>query len=115
MGCIVILVMNAKVLPNALKQVFVLAFQPQAMAGGLAGVTVQQAMRFSGPAACSPTRRASARRRMPTRWQRSSSLQDQGAVAILGVFVDTFVVLTLTGLVLITSGLIPEGLTARRR
>ena len=37
--------------------------------------------------------------------------QDQGAVAILGVFIDTFVVLTLTGLVLITSGLIPEGLT----
>ena len=40
--------MNAKVLPNALKQVFVLAFQPQAMAGGLAGVTVQQAMRILG-------------------------------------------------------------------
>jgi len=38
-GCIVILVMNARVLPNALKQVFVLAFQPQAMAGGLAGVS----------------------------------------------------------------------------
>ena len=37
--------------------------------------------------------------------------QDQGAVAILGVFVDTFVVLTLTGLVLITSGLIPQGMT----
>ena len=37
--------------------------------------------------------------------------QDQGAVAILGVFIDTFVVLTLTGLVLITSGLVPQGLT----
>ncbi len=37
--------------------------------------------------------------------------QDQGAVAILGVFVDTFVVLTLTGLVLITSGLILQGMT----
>lgn len=32
-------------------------------------------------------------------------------MAILGVFVDTFVVLTLTGLVLITSGLIPQGMT----
>ena len=37
--------------------------------------------------------------------------REQGAVAILGVFIDTFVVLTLTGLVLITSGLIPDGLT----
>ena len=32
-------------------------------------------------------------------------------MAILGVFIDTFVVLTLTGLVLITSGLVPQGLT----
>ena len=37
--------------------------------------------------------------------------QDQGALAIIGVFVDTFVILTLTALVLITSGLIPEGMT----
>ena len=110
-GCIVILVMNAKVLPNALKQVFVLAFQPQAMAGGLAGVTVQQAMRFgvarglfSNEAGLGSTPHAHALAKV-------KQPQDQGAVAILGVFVDTFVVLTLTGLVLITSGLIPEGLT----
>ena len=32
-------------------------------------------------------------------------------MAILGVFIDTFVVLTLTGLVLISSGLVPQGLT----
>ena len=46
LGCIAILVINAKALPGALAQVFVLAFEPQAMAGGIAGVTVQQAMRF---------------------------------------------------------------------
>ena len=45
-GCVVILGMNAAALPNAFAQIFVLAFRPQAMAGGLAGVTVQQAMRF---------------------------------------------------------------------
>ena len=45
-GCVVILVMNYKTLPNAFTQIFVLAFNPQAMAGGVAGVTVQQAMRF---------------------------------------------------------------------
>ena len=110
-GCIVILVMNAKILPNALKQVFVLAFQPQAMAGGLAGVTVQQAMRFgvarglfSNEAGMGSTPHAHALAKV-------NHPREQGAVAILGVFIDTFVVLTLTGLVLITSGLIPEGLT----
>ena len=111
LGCIAILVINAKALPGALAQVFVLAFEPQAMAGGIAGVTVQQSMRFgvarglfSNEAGLGSTPHAHALAKV-------ERPQDQGAVAILGVFVDTFVVLTLTGLVLITSGLIPQGMT----
>ena len=103
-GCIVILIINAKALPASLAQVFVLAFQPQAMAGGIAGVTVQQAMRFgvarglfSNEAGLGSTPHAHALAKV-------KRPQDQGAVAILGVFIDTFVVLTLTGLV-------PQGLT----
>ena len=111
LGCVVILVMNYKALPNAFTQIFVLAFNPQAMAGGVAGVTVQQAMRFgvarglfSNEAGMGSTPHAHALAKV-------NHPREQGAVAILGVFIDTFVVLTLTGLVLITSGLIPEGLT----
>ena len=81
------------------------------MAGGIAGVTVQQSMRFgvarglfSNEAGLGSTPHAHALAKV-------ERPQDQGAVAILGVFVDTFVVLTLTGLVLITSGLIPQGMT----
>ena len=110
-GCVVILVMNHKALPNAFTQIFVLAFNPQAMAGGVAGVTVQQAMRFgvarglfSNEAGMGSTPHAHALAKV-------NHPREQGAVAILGVFIDTFVVLTLTGLVLITSGLIPDGLT----
>ena len=111
LGCIVILVMNHKALPGAFAQIFVLAFNPQAMAGGVAGVTVQQAMRFgvarglfSNEAGMGSTPHAHALSKV-------DHPREQGAVAILGVFIDTFVVLTLTGLVLITSGLIPDGLT----
>lgn len=111
LGCIVILVMNHKALPGAFAQIFVLAFSPQAMAGGVAGVTVQQAMRFgvarglfSNEAGMGSTPHAHALAKV-------DHPREQGAVAILGVFIDTFVVLTLTGLVLITSGLIPDGLT----
>ena len=32
--------MNASAIPNAFVQIFTLAFQPQAIAGGVAGVTV---------------------------------------------------------------------------
>ena len=108
-GCVAILVINYKTLPNAFTQIFVLAFNPQAMAGGVAGVTVQQAMRFGVAAACSPMRPAWARPPHAHALAKVNHPREQGAVAILGVFIDTFVVLTLTGLVLITSGLIPEG------
>ena len=110
-GCVVILVMNYKTLPNAFTQIFVLAFNPQAMAGGVAGVTVQQAMRFgvarglfSNEAGMGSTPHAHAQANV-------TDPHDQGVVAMIGVFMDTFVVLTLNALVLITSGLIPEGLT----
>ena len=111
LGCVIILIMNAKALPDTFAQIFVLAFDPQAMAGGVAGVTVQQAMRFgvarglfSNEAGLGSTPHAHALAKV-------KQPQDQGAVAILGVFIDTFVVLTLTGLVLISSGLVPQGLT----
>ena len=111
LGCLIILVLNYEALPGAFAQIFVLAFKPQAIVGGVAGVTVQQAMRFgvarglfSNEAGLGSTPHAHALAKV-------KHPQEQGAVAILGVFIDTFVVLTLTGLVLITSGLIPEGLT----
>ena len=103
--------MNITALPNTFKQIFVLAFDPQAMAGGVAGVTIQQAMRFgvarglfSNEAGLGSTPHAHALAKV-------DKPQDQGVVAIVSVFIDTFVVLTLTGLVLISSGLVPEGLT----
>lgn len=110
-GCVTILAMNASALPAAFEQIFVLAFDPQAMAGGVAGVTVQQAMRygvarglFSNEAGLGSTPHAHAIAKV-------KRPQDQGAMAIVSVFIDTFVILTLTGLVLITSGLVPTGLT----
>lgn len=110
-GCIVILVMNAKVLPNALKQVFVLAFQPQAMAGGLAGVTVQQAMRFgvarglfSNEAGMGSTPHAHAVAKVKYPAQ-------QGFVAIVGVFVDTFIVLNMTAFVIFVTNSIDGSTT----
>ncbi len=110
-GCVIILIMHASALPLAIKQIFVLAFDPQAMAGGIAGVTIQQAMRFgvarglfSNEAGLGSTPHAHALAKV-------ERPQDQGVIAIVSVFIDTFVILTLTGLVLITSGLVPQGLT----
>ena len=102
-GCVIILVMNASAIPNAFVQIFTLAFQPQAIAGGVAGVTVQQAMRygvarglFSNEAGLGSTPHAHALANV-------DCPHDQGVVAMIGVFIDTFVVLTLNALVIIST------------
>ena len=96
-GCVIILVMNASAIPNAFVQIFTLAFQPQVIWG-------LRRSAFSNEAGLGSTPHAHALAKV-------KQPQDQGALAIIGVFVDTFVILTLTALVLITSGLIPEGMT----
>lgn len=110
-GCIIILCINHATLLSSIQQIFVLAFRPQAMAGGVAGITVKEAMRFgvarglfSNEAGMGSTPHAHAIAKV-------DKPHDQGVVAMIGVFIDTFVILTLTALVIISSGAIPTGKT----
>ena len=108
-GCLIILFINRSTLLNCFQQIFVLAFQPQAMAGGVAGVTVKTAMRFgvarglfSNEAGMGSTPHAHALAKV-------ERPQDQGVIAMMGVFIDTFVILTLTALVILSSGALASG------
>jgi AGCS family alanine or glycine:cation symporter len=110
-GCVAILCINHSTLLDAFQQIFVLAFKPQAMAGGVAGVTVQKAMRFgvarglfSNEAGMGSTPHAHALAKV-------EKPADQGVLAMMGVFIDTFVILTLTALVIISSGVLATGQT----
>lgn len=76
------------------------------IAGGLIGLTVQKAMRygvarglFSNEAGMGSTPHAHALADV-------KDPHDQGVVAMMGVFFDTFIILTLTALVVISSGML---------
>lgn len=106
LGGLVILVINHANLLPALKSIFVCAFNPQAMFGGVAGLGVKEAMRFgvarglfSNEAGMGSTPHAHAIAKV-------EKPQDQGVVAMIGVFIDTFIVLTMTALVILSSGLL---------
>ena len=110
-GSIVILAMNPVGLVKALHDIFVGAFAPQAVMGGALGVTVQKAMRygvarglFSNEAGMgsTPHAHATAEVKHPS---------EQGTVAMMGVFIDTFIVLTMTALVILSTGALSSGLT----
>lgn len=111
LGCIVILCINHAALIDSIKSIFIGAFQPQALAGGIAGVTVKEAMRygvarglFSNEAGMGSTPHAHALAKV-------KKPQDQGIIAMVGVFIDTFIILTLTALVILTSGALSTGAT----
>lgn len=110
-GCLVILCMNLSGVINAFHDIFIMAFAPQSVAGGALGITVKEAMRygiarglFSNEAGMgsTPHAHATAIVKHPT---------DQGIVAMMGVFIDTFVILTLTALVILSTGALNSGLT----
>lgn len=110
-GCLIILFMNLQGTGRAFRDIFVMAFSPQSVAGGALGITVQKAMRygvarglFSNEAGMgsTPHAHATAQVKYPS---------EQGIIAMMGVFIDTFVILTLTALVILSTGALESGLT----
>ena len=104
LGSLVAIGMNAGNILPAFGSIFVGAFTPKAVMGGVIGVTIKEAIRFgvarglfSNEAGMGSTPHAHAMAKV-------KKPQDQGAVAMVGVFIDTFIVLTMTALVILTSG-----------
>ena len=108
LGCIAILVINAKALPGALAQVFVLAFEPQAMAGGIAGVTVQQAMRFGVARGLFSNEAGLGTAPMAHAASTAESPLVQASIGMLDVFIDTLIVCSMTGFVILVAVVTPE-------
>ena len=103
LGGIVILVMRAKYLPETFAMIFKYAFRPDALIGGGIGYALKTAISqgvkrglFSNEAGMGSTPHAHALADV-------KKPHDQGVSAMIGVFIDTFVVLTMTGLVVIST------------
>tara|TARA_R110001592_G_scaffold199938_6_gene448677 strand:+ start:47218 stop:48585 length:1368 start_codon:yes stop_codon:yes gene_type:complete len=103
-GGLIILIMHASELPEAFGLIFYHAFNPAAAAGGFAGATIWAAMRFGiargvfsneAGLGSAPIAHAAAKTSNPVR---------QGTVAMLGTFIDTIVICSITGLVIMVTG-----------
>ena len=103
LGGFVILAFNIKVVPQTFALIFKYAFTPQAILGGTFGAAIKSAISqgakrglFSNEAGMGSTPHAHAQANV-------EKPHDQGVVAMIGVFIDTFVVLTMTALVVIST------------
>ena len=111
-GALVILVARIKYIPATFGMIFKYAFQPQAIIGGGFGYAIKTAISqgakrglFSNEAGMGSTPHAHAQANV-------TEPHDQGVVAMIGVFIDTFVVLTLNALVIISTLYTPDGILA---
>lgn len=110
-GSLIVIFANVTAIPAAFHDIIVGAFKPAAVAGGAMGATLKLAVQkgvarglFSNEAGMgsTPHAHAVAKVKHPV---------EQGFVAMIGVFIDTFVILNLTALVIITTGSRTTGLT----
>jgi len=103
LGGLAVLVIRAKYIPATFGMIFQYAFQPQSIIGGTFGTALMTALSqgakrglFSNEAGMGSTPHAHAQANV-------TDPHEQGVVAMIGVFIDTFVVLTLNALVVIST------------
>lgn len=109
LGGLIVLVFRIQYLPTTIGMIFKYAFQPQAIIGGAFGAALKSAISqgakrglFSNEAGMGSTPHAHAQANV-------DHPHDQGIVAMAGVFIDTFVVLTLNALVIISTMYTSDG------
>jgi AGCS family alanine or glycine:cation symporter len=110
MGLIVIL-LNIGAVPGAVVTIVEAAFTGSAALGGFAGATVWAAIRFGvargifsneAGLGSAPIAHAAARTNQPV---------EQGMIAMLGTFIDTLIVCSMTGLVIVIMDVLPSGIS----
>ena len=106
-----ILMMHVDQIPQAFDLIFTYAFTPVAATGGFAGAAVWAAIRFGvargifsneAGLGSAPIAHASAMTNNSVR---------QGTIAMMGTFIDTIIICSMTGLVIIVSGVWTSGET----
>lgn len=111
-GGLAVLVCRIKYVPETFGMIFKYAFQPNAIIGGGIGYALKTAISqgvkrglFSNEAGMGSTPHAHALANV-------EKPHDQGVVAMIGVFIDTFVVLTMTALIVISTLYAGDGILA---
>lgn len=112
LGGLIVLIARIRYIPATFAMIFTYAFQPQAIIGGAFGVAIKTALTqgakrglFSNEAGMGSTPHAHALANV-------KNPHEQGCVAMVGVFIDTFVVLTLNALVVISTLYTSDGILA---
>jgi len=109
-SCLAILVVNLKEIPEAIILIIDSAFNGTAATGGFAGATVARAMAYGFRRGTISSEAGVGTAAIAHGAARTSDPHRQGIIAMMGVFMDTMVISTMTALVLVTTGAWSSGL-----
>ena len=109
-SCLAILMVNLKEIPEAIILIIDSAFNGTAATGGFAGATVARAMAYGFRRGTISSEAGVGTAAIAHGAARTSDPHRQGIIAMMGVFMDTMVISTMTALVLVTTGVWSSGL-----
>jgi len=109
-SCLAILVVNLKEIPEAIILIIDSAFNGTAATGGFAGATVARAMAYGFRRGTISSEAGVGTAAIAHGAAQTSDPHRQGIIAMMGVFMDTMVISTMTALVLVTTGAWSSGL-----
>ncbi|WPC05990.1 sodium:alanine symporter family protein [Pseudomonas benzenivorans] len=108
-AAIVVLIVNADAIPGAFSLIFTHAFTPVAATGGFAGAAVMAAIRFGVARGIFSNEAGLGTAGIAQAAGTTTSAVRSGMIGMLGTFIDTIIICTLTGLAIIASGVWTSG------
>lgn len=108
-GALFTIIIFASHIPQALSLIFVGAFKPSAITGGIAGMTVKNAIRYGLARGAYSNEAGTGTAAVFHATAKTSEPVRQGLIASLDVFIDTLVICTLTALTVLVTGTWTQG------
>lgn len=111
-GALITIIIFYHKIPDALSLIFVGAFKPTAVTGGVAGMTIRNAIRYGFSRGAYSNEAGTGTAAVFHASAQTSEPVRQGLIASLDVFIDTLVICTLTALAVLVTGVWNQGITS---
>lgn len=108
-SALVVIIINYENIPSGISQIFTMAFNPQAVSGGVTGVitvTILQSMRYGVARGVFSNEAGLGSAAITAPAAKTNDHIKQGYINMCGTFIDTIIVCTMTGLVIASSGML---------
>ena len=103
-AALLVITFNIEEIPHAFGLIFTYAFTPAAATGGFVGAAVAEAIRFGVARGVFSNEAGLGSAAIAHAAAKTDNPVKQGTIAMLGTFIDTIIICTITALVIITSG-----------